>query len=357
MTTGVDPDRPDRNRDRNRNWNAIALDVLSRNADHASAFLAMNDATRHFCVDGVDGFVAYRLAGRRYAVALCGPFAKPADRPPLLAAFRDWAVRHGRRVAAVQLAAPDARLYAEHGFTVNQIGSGYGVRLAGYGFRGRDFVKIRNKIAKARRAGVSVCEVEGDRRAAKLAGDLDRVDRGWLRAKGRHAVELDFLIGQRGGRGAAHRRLFVASAAGRVIAYVSCSPVFGSRPGWLYDLSRRLPDAPPGVVEAMISTAVKAFQADGAGWLHLGLTPFAGLHPDHELAGAVNRQVSRLVRLLGEHGRLVYPTASQTAFKLKWRPDAVDPEYVAFDRTSTPAVLWTVVRLAAVASTAARRTD
>jgi lysylphosphatidylglycerol synthetase-like protein (DUF2156 family) len=139
-----------------------------------------------------------------------------------------------------------------------------------------------------------------------------------------------------------------------MIAYVSCSPVFGNRPGWLYDLSRRLPDVPPGVVETMISTAVETFRAEGAGWLHLGLTPFAGLHPDHELSEA-NRQVSRLVRLLGEHGRLVYPTAGQAAFKLKWHPDAVDPDYVAFDQKSTPAVLWSVVRLTAVASTDAHR--
>jgi lysylphosphatidylglycerol synthetase-like protein (DUF2156 family) len=347
MTTGAEPDGP------GGGWDATAVDVLCRNADHASAFLAMNDATPHFRVDGVDGFIAYGLAGRRYAVTLCGPFARPADRPRLLAAFRDWAARHGRRVAAIQLAAPDARMYAEHGFTVNQIGSGYGVRLSGYDFRGGDFVKIRNKIAKARRAGVDVREAERDGCDERLAADLDRVDRGWLRAKGRHAVELDFLIGQRGGRGSAHRRLFVASAGGQMIAYLSCSPVFGSRPGWLYDLSRRLPDVPPGVVEAMISTAVRAFQADGAGWLHFGMTPFAGLHPDHELAEA-NRRVSRLVRLLAEHGRAVYPTTSQAAFKLKWRPDAVDPEYVAFDQKSTPAVLWSVVRMAWLASTATR---
>ena len=53
--------------------------ILARRAENPSAFLALNDETRHFTVDGVDGVVAYRLAGRRTIVQLGGVFADPAD--------------------------------------------------------------------------------------------------------------------------------------------------------------------------------------------------------------------------------------------------------------------------------------
>src|SRR5947209_2951341 len=77
--------------------------ILARREETPSAFLALNDETRHFTVDGVDGVVAYRLAGRRTIVQLGGVFADPADQALLLAAFLDAAHVQRRKVVAVQL--------------------------------------------------------------------------------------------------------------------------------------------------------------------------------------------------------------------------------------------------------------
>src|SRR5437588_750901 len=71
------------------------LEVLRRHGDHSSAFLVVNHEMSHFRAPGVDGFIAYRPAGR-YVVQLCGPFAADADRVRLTSAFRDWARSQGR---------------------------------------------------------------------------------------------------------------------------------------------------------------------------------------------------------------------------------------------------------------------
>ena len=53
-------------------------------------------------------------------------------------------------------------------------------------------------------------------------------------------------------------RLFAAlDEAGTVLAYVSFSPVYGMQSGWLHDLSRRRPDAPPGVLELIVVKAIE----------------------------------------------------------------------------------------------------
>src|SRR5262249_25918260 len=154
---------------------AEAVGILSRHADHASAFLAMNDETRHFHADGVDGLIAYRPAGRRYAIALCGPIAAPGDRPKLLRAFESWAAGQRRRVAFVQLMRSDAELYASYGgYRINQFGASWSIDLKGYSLRGRKFVKVRNMVNRAYREGVSVVEVPFDGRPA-MAGALDRI--------------------------------------------------------------------------------------------------------------------------------------------------------------------------------------
>ncbi len=301
--------------------------LLERHADNPSAFLALNEGTQHFRAPGIDGVVAYRRAGRRTLVQLGGVFAAPEDRAALLAAFVRFASRERRRIVAVQLLREDAQLYARHGFVVNQLGANYARSLAEFDLKGKKHVSLRNKISRARRAGVTVAECPY---GPDLTQELEEVDAVWLRAKGKHVKELQLMVGQVGGQAQAQRRLFVArDQDGRVLAYLSFSPVFGRRAGWLHDLSRRRPDAPPGVLELLVATAVDAFRSEGAGFLHFGMTPFTGLDPAHEVEGA-SPTTTRIMHLLAEKGAFVYPAADQLAYKEKWALDLVEPEYIAF---------------------------
>jgi lysylphosphatidylglycerol synthetase-like protein (DUF2156 family) len=316
-------------------------DILERRAENPSAFLALNDETCHFSTEGVDGVVAYRLAGRRTIVQLGGVFADPADQGMLLAAFLDFARAQRRKVVAVQLMRQDAEQYATCGFTVNQFGADYARELSGFSLRGKRHMQLRNKVSRARRAGVSVVEADVDR----LGPQLDEIDRLWLRSKGRHAKELKLMVGQRGGQAQPSRRLFAAlDEAGTVLAYVSFSPVYGTQSGWLHDLSRRRPDAPPGVLELIVVTAVETFAAERASYLHFGFTPFTSLSPEHEVAGA-SRVTALILQFLAKHGSAIYPAASQLAYKEKWGLDLVQPEYIAFQGGISLRSLWSLLRV------------
>ncbi|MBU6530000.1 bifunctional lysylphosphatidylglycerol flippase/synthetase MprF [Streptomyces mayonensis] len=311
------------------------LDTLAAHSDNPSSFLALNSGNTYFQHDRFEGACAYRTSGR-YVLQFGGPFTAPEHRARLLDAFT---AHTGRRLVAVQLQRADAELYAAHGFTVNQIGASYAVDLGRFTLRGSPFVRLRNKISRARRAGLEVTEVlDGDD-----CTELDRIDQRWLREKGRHVKELRFLVGQRTGELQRHRRLFVGRIDGEAVGYINYSPVYGSRPGMLHDLSRRRPDAPPGVMEALNATAMERLTADGAGWLHFGFTPFTGLDPDHELPGA-SRMFTRFARLLAQHGDAVYPAASQLEYKQKWAPHAVLPEYIAFRGRPRPGAVWQLLR-------------
>ncbi len=319
------------------------LDVLRRHARHSSAFLAFNEETRHFCRPDVDGLVAYRPAGRRHLLQISEVFAAADDKAAMLAGFRAWAKEGRRKITAVQLPKSDALLYAENNFSVNQMGASYSIDLDGYALKGQRFVKTRNMISRARREGVEVTEL--DTAAIGAAGaDLDKIDGEWLRSKGWHVKELSFMIGERGGPGSPQRRIFLARHQGEPVAYVTYSPVFGERSGWLYDLTRRRTAIPPGVIELIFFTALTAFQAEGAGWLHLGFTPFVQLDAQHEIAGAANAKVDGLLRKIRERGAFLYPAATQESFKLKWYPQLVEPEYLAFEDGFRFGALWALLR-------------
>ncbi|MDX3454690.1 DUF2156 domain-containing protein [Streptomyces sp. ME02-8801-2C] len=319
-----------------------AFDLVSAHADNPSAFLALNSGNEFFLDERHDGVCAFRPAGR-HLLQLGGPFASDGDRAGLLDAFLERASAGRRRVIAVQLQAVDAQLYASRGFTVNQIGASYAVDLARFTLRGSPFVRLRNKISRARRAGVEVAEVDPTC-ASAASGELDLIDREWLRGKGKHTKELRFLVGERGGPEQKHQRVFTGSLDGRIVGYISYSPAFGSRPGWLHDLSRRRTDAPPGTMELINSTAIERMRAEGDQWLHFGFTPFVGLDPALEVPGA-SGAVARVLRFLGQHGERVYPAAAQLEYKEKWAPHVVLPEYIAFQGKRVRAgALWRLGR-------------
>jgi lysylphosphatidylglycerol synthetase-like protein (DUF2156 family) len=316
-----------------------ALRVLRDHSDNPSGFLALNGGNDHFTTAGVDGVVFYRQVGRRW-VQFGGPVADPADRPLLLTRFREAARKSGRRVVALQVPAADAALYAEQGFTVNQFGTSYAVELAGFTLRGKKFVKLRNKISRATRLGTTPVEVD----PAEHADELAAIDRHWLRGKGRFVKEMQFMVGELGGPAQPLRRLFTAQLDGAVIGYISYSPVHGPRPGWLHDLSRRLPDAPPGVMEVVNLHALERFRDEGTPWLHFGFTPFTGLGPEHAMPTA-SRRIDKLTALLAEKGSAIYPSQSQLEYKLKWDPGYRAPDYLAYEGSLTPPMVWSVLRV------------
>ncbi|MYS84859.1 DUF2156 domain-containing protein [Embleya scabrispora] len=319
------------------------IGLLRSHADHPSAFLAVNAQTRHYYGSGVPGLVAY-LPGQRHHIQFAGPFAAPAERGPLLDEYLHTLGRGpGRRklLTAVQLRSNDIALYTDRGFTVNQLGISHGIDLSRFTLRGKPLAKVRQNVSRARREGVVVTEVRSE--ALPDQRTLDHIDRQWLRDKGRLVRQLSFMVGEHGGIGRTLRRTFLAHHRGAIVAYITYAPAWGSRPGWLCDLSRRCPQAPVGTHELITLTALNRFTEEGAGWLHLGLAPFVGLADEHEPPGA-SGVLGWTIRQSAKRGRDLYPARSQEAFKLKWAPHVSEPEYVAFQDRVRVAAVWRLLR-------------
>ncbi len=310
-----------------KNQHVLVLDAIQRHtqAENPSSFLAVSRGNEVFTLPGVDGVVVYRPTGR-HLVQLGGPFAAAEGYDELVAGFMAHARQEGRALVAVQLQADDATAYRRHGFTVNQIGASWAVGLADFTLRGTRFMQLRNKISRAFRSGLKVEEVDAKRNRAHL----DHIDRTWLPSKGEHARQLEFLVGEIGGPAQTHRRLFLGTIDGEAVGYISYSPVYGGRAGWMHDLSRRVPGGSPGLMEAINHTAIETFRAEGARWLHFGFTPFTGLDETLEVPGH-SPAFQWLTRFLWEQGAALYPAQSQLAYKEKRAPNAVIPEYVGFD--------------------------
>jgi lysylphosphatidylglycerol synthetase-like protein (DUF2156 family) len=323
-----------------------ALSVLEDQGQSSSAFLCLNEGNRYFTSPECAGMITYRPVGRTYWIQFTGACAqKDLNRKLLDDAFAAEAARARKRVVALQLSRSDAERAAAAGCVVNQLGCSYSIDLSSFAMRGQKFVKTRNMIARSRREGVVVSEATAERlRDPEFVTQLDRIDAEWLRDKGRHVKELQLMIGERGGVVQDRRRLFFAAMAGRVVAYISYSPVYGAHPGWLYDLTRRLPYAPPGVIEHIFAEAAEIFRDEGSSWVHLGFTPFVGIESEHRVPGATSQVLAKAISVIRERGSILYPAKNQLAFKLKWRPHHIVPEYIAVRHHIRLRDVWCVAR-------------
>ncbi|GGQ97675.1 bifunctional lysylphosphatidylglycerol flippase/synthetase MprF [Kitasatospora griseola] len=293
-------------------------------ADNPSAFLAVNSGNSYFSSPSSPGVIVYRPTGR-YLVQFGGPFAPAESRAALLKDFVAFAAEQDRTIVAVQVQDADAEPYLEQGFTINQMGASYAIDLSTFSLRGTAFMQLRNKIARSLRSGLEVREVPLD----DWEDQMRALDASWLGTKGEGVKQLEFLVGQYGGHYQSMRRLFVGILDGKLAGYITYSPVYGAQPGWLHDLTRRLPSGPPGVMEAINKTAIDVFTAEGVKFLHFGFTPFTSLDKRPQLPGH-SEAFHWFMSHLWENGAAVYPAQTQLAYKQKWAPGIVLPENIAF---------------------------
>ncbi|MDP9360381.1 MAG: DUF2156 domain-containing protein [Acidobacteriota bacterium] len=303
--------------------------------DHPSGYLALSPRNQRYAIEGVPGFIAFREQGKHW-ISIGGVHAWEGSRERLLDGFLREGAERERRILAVQVPESQAQLFVSRGFTTNQMGTSFARRLERFSLAGGPHVKLRNKIKRAREAGIVAREVGREIPSDEgIFGRIREVSDAWLR--GKEKKELEFMIGEIGGPDDTERRTFVVvDAEDRLLGFITYVPVWGKHPGYLHDLTRRLPDAPPGAMELCNLFAVERFVREGVAHLHFGFTPFIV----EETPRAFEKPLfAWVIRMLGRYGKVVYPAQSQAKYKLKWGPDIIEREFIACRNWSPRAIL------------------
>lgn len=306
--------------------------------NHPSGFLGLSSRNQIFSMAGTPGFITYRKRGG-HLVAFGGVHAEEKHWRALLDGFLQRAKEQRCRVLAVQIRANQVTLFRDRGFTVNQFGTSFALELKTHSLQGTRKMKLRNKIARAKAAGLKVLELGVDLPRNRESYELLHTVSGqWLKHKGKK--ELDFMIGEIGVPEDAARRIFlVMNSENEPVAFITYVPVWGERPGYLHDLTRRVPDAPVGAMELCNHVAMERLRATGAEYLHFGFTPF--ITEGDEPPGA-SKAMTWLISKLRVHGRAIYPAETQADYKLKWGSDIREPEFFAARPLSLRAVFDTL---------------
>lgn len=195
---------------------------------------------------------------------------------------------------------------------------------------------LRAQLNRARNKGVSVWPMS----ATEATGNpsLQRVLREWLATRG--LPPMHFLVEPETLNRLFDRRVFVArTRESEIIAFLVASPA-PARGGWLIEQFVRGRAAPNGTVELLLDAAMRAFAAEGYGYVTLGLAPLSRYAVPAEVNPTWLRWVLKWVRA---HGRRFYNFEGLDNFKAKFQPARWEPVYaIVNDPVFTPRALYAI---------------
>lgn len=294
--------------------------VEDRATSTLAPFALLDDKFWWFSDDG-EAVIAYRLVGRT-AVALGDPIGAPGSRTDVLRSFVEMCERNAWTPALHQLSPAGVTEAHAAGLLTVKIGEEAFIEFENWNLEDRSNKSLRSALRRVERTGARVVELERPIDAPTM-DRLRSVSDAWLRTGGHR--ERTFSVGR---FDEAYLRattvLAVMSADDEILAFVNVLPSYHSEYG-NFDLMRRIPTAPNGVIETLFVALLKRFQSEGLRGMTLGLAPLANLDPT-TLTG-------RALRAVYERGSTVFNFAGLRSFKDRWNP-RWEPRYVATRRES-----------------------
>ncbi|MFT7581596.1 MAG: lysylphosphatidylglycerol synthetase-like protein (DUF2156 family) [Myxococcota bacterium] len=294
-------------------WPIERLAPAVEASPRANAYLSLEPGLRQIATD--NGVVTW-AASKRHAFIVGGIHQNGGqDGAEMLAHARDQ-LREARyrRVLLFPVAESERQTARESGFRSLMVGSEAFVDPQDFALRGKRYVDLRQMLNRAtKRYGVRIAEV-----AATTPG-LASLYAHWL-ANRPAGHQMSLLIGTPCLSRAAGRRYLAAFVpqSPEPVAFVSLTPGWGGA-GWGVDVMVRGPEAPAGVMEALLTEAVRQSADLGATRFSLGACPMA----EHaQLQGRDSRFLRAVFRWLYRSwiGNHLFAFRSLTFFKNKFAP-------------------------------------
>jgi phosphatidylglycerol lysyltransferase len=286
---------------------------------HSSAWLALLGDKLFLLNEARTAFLMYRTEGRSWVAVGNAVGGDAAARRELVWRFRELADRHGGWPAFYEVGREDLPLYLELGLSLLKVGEEGRVPLPDFSLEGHTRKWLRHVH---RRLGNEGCTFEllAAPEAAGLMPELRRISDAWLALK--ETREKGFSLGFFDEDYLANFPIALVRREGRIVAFANVW-IAGAHAELSIDLMRCTAQAPPGVMDYLLTHLMLWGSAEGFQWFNLGMAPLSGLQ-SRSLAPTWDR-LGALIFGLGEH---YYNFQGLRQFKDKYGP-VWEPKYLA----------------------------
>ncbi len=291
--------------------------ILSAYATTSLAFFHLLPDKSYFFASEGSAFIGYRVVGHT-AVALGEPIGEPDARARVVSEFAEFCDRNGWAFCFHQVTATGSEELAKAGMQSVKIGEEAIVDCRTFSLAGKSFKHMRNTINRLTQSG---CRIEfiAPPISSALLSEIEEVSELWLHDGGHR--ERAFTLGAFSEDYAVNSQFaLVRSATGRLEAFVNIIPSYRSPIG-NFDMMRRRPDSPDGVMDLLMVYLVERFRDENFEGLTLGMAPLANLEGSGLVPSAL--------RLLYARGNEMFNFAGLRTFKDKWHP-RWEPLYLCY---------------------------
>ncbi|MEO6629918.1 MAG: phosphatidylglycerol lysyltransferase domain-containing protein, partial [Aquihabitans sp.] len=289
-----------------------------------------------------EGMIAYHLQGT-VALALGGPVGSPEGQRRAVAAFIERCEASGWIPAFHQVTEAAQEGLRAAGFSFQQIGAEAIIDIGSFTLDTPHFKSMRRLLRVMERDGLTL-ETLDHPISRSTMDELRAVSDAWM-AGGGHR-ERTFTLGQFDtGELQNSAVLVVRDAVGTIVAFANVIPSYQA-PDGNFDMMRRRPDAPHGVMDFLFLGLIEHFRHAGHVGMNLGLAPLALLPED----GAIDRGL----QVVRRHGDIAFNFEGLYAYKNKWKP-RWEPRFLAYQRgANLPAIARAVATVGELPDPASR---
>ncbi|MCA9821532.1 MAG: phosphatidylglycerol lysyltransferase domain-containing protein [Dehalococcoidia bacterium] len=270
-------------------------------------FHLLDDKSYRFSDDGL-AFLSFRMVGTT-AVVLGEPVGDGESCAALARAFAAECQLNGWRLAFHQVTEVGAARLTELGFKALKVGEEAVIPVRSFSTSGKSFKHLRHEKNSLERDGYVVEELSQPL-DDETVDELREVSDAWM-TEGGHR-ERGFTLGRFDPSYLRSTRVFAVRRPGaRIEAFANVLPPYQATAG-TFDLMRRRPDSPNGVMDLLMLYFIELFRDEGLEGVNLGLAPLSNID-----AGG---PVPTALRLIYERGNAAFNFRGLREFKAKWAP-------------------------------------
>jgi phosphatidylglycerol lysyltransferase len=267
---------------------------IVKQSQSARAGLALLGDKRFLFSDSGRAFIMYRVKGKSW-IALGDPVGPAQERERLVLMFQELCDRYGGWPVFYLVDAEGLSLYVDLGLTLLKVGEDARVPLERFSLTGPERSELRKAHDRVLAEGVDFGIVSSHEVPA-LIPELTRVSNDWLAHLA--ATERGFSQGFFSPDYVARFPCAVVRKDKRIIAFAVLW-VSGGKEELALDVLRYHRDAPPGIVEFMVTELMVGGRARGYRWFDLGLVPLAA--HERQLPDPLWQRIGRMMYRQSEH--------------------------------------------------------
>ncbi|MEA4969804.1 MAG: phosphatidylglycerol lysyltransferase domain-containing protein [Candidatus Pelethousia sp.] len=302
-----------------------AYRIINECSADSQHYLSLGEENRYFFGTEIFGAISYVLAGKK-AMSLGDPVCKFKDIERFIGEYINFCNKMGYKPIFNSVSSDVAEILRTYNYSVIKYGEEAVLKLAEYTLAGGQKAVLRHNVNKVNKSGVTLqeyCPKNG--RDYFLEGEISELADQWFADK---RFKLNYSVGNLHFDKPYERRYFVTKDKdGNLLTILSFLPYEGGN-GFCIDVMYRKLDAPTGVMEHALISAIMKMKNEGANEVSLGLAPLAGID-------VTKPDVSRAEKLMNavfHNMNFGYDFKNLHRFKKKFDPTTWKPRYLAYHR-------------------------